>query len=641
VRRTALRIGVSFVVPLAIAVALGHPREGALATQGAFVALYARDEPYRRRLRVMGAVGLALVAVVVLGTLTSTHSGAAVAVGAGLVAGVGALACQAWNVDRPREFILVLAFLAATQYPGGAGEVPLRAALVLGGAAVVTAIAMASALRRPRAPEEEALQRFWTRLAALLDAMGGPRVGEARHALLVAAEHARSVMTRAGHRRGDGDRLFGIALAGEAVTDAALGLVLRDAGPLDPAWAAAARTLERAVRDPAAAQGLRLPDAAPDTIHGPRFRRTMAAAVAATDARPAPQSTIVPFGRRRRRGPWAAVRRAVHPGSLVLPTAVRTGIAVAVGTAIGLLLDEQRGIWVGLTTAAVLQATNVTLTARRTVQRALGTIVGVVVAAGIFALDPAAGTIVVALAVCQTLMQSTLFTAYGVATVFATPIALLIVDLGVPGVPASSLVGARIVDTLLGCAVGLLARRFLWPQTAATRLGVAQGATIEAVRDVLHAALTRAEAPSGDLVRRSRRALHTALLNLQAVQQDAVGDLLLSSRAADDRWTITTAVSRLAYAAMGFAAPADRPSPARERLQELDAALGALAAMAEGHRARSLVAIPDLGAHPATHRAIVELRDVLAGKDDDVRRSAAGRPPTVDAGPSAGSRVRR
>jgi uncharacterized membrane protein YccC len=614
VRAVSTRIGLSFVVPLAIAVALGHPHEGAVATQGAFVAIYARDEPFRRRLRVMASIGLALTGVVMLGTFASAFT-PAVAIGAGLVAGVGSLAAHAFDVGRPREFILVLAFLAATQYPGGAADVPERAALVLGGAALVTAIAMAPVLLRPRGPEERALEVFWGRLARLLDALGHDDVREARHDLLVAAEEARSVMVRAGHRRGDADRLFGIALAGEAVTDAALGLVLRDADPVDPGWGAAARRLRDAVRDPSAAADLPLPTAAPGTVHGERFARMMSRAVAAADPVMALQSTIVPFGRRRRRGPLSALRRVLHPGSLVLPTAVRTGLAVAAGTALGLLIDDQRGIWVGLTTAAVLQASNVTLTARRTVQRAVGTILGVGLAAAIFALDPTAGVIVVALALCQISMQATLFSAYGVATFFATPIALLIVDLGVPGVPAGSLVGARIIDTLLGCAVGLLARRFLWPQTAATRLGAAQGAAIEAARDVLHAALTRAESPSSGLVRRSRRALHTALLNLHAVQQDAVGDLVLSSRAADERWTITSAVERLAYAAMGFAAPKDRTPPGRQHLHELDEALGALAAMAEGHRARALVDVPSLDGHPATHRALLGLRDALAPHD--------------------------
>ncbi|WP_026911766.1 FUSC family protein [Patulibacter minatonensis] len=604
----------AFGVPLAIAVALGHAHEGAVATQGAFAAVYARDEPYRRRLAVMVGVGLALTLVVSAGTLVSSLP-VAIAVGAGLVAGLGSLLGSAWDVGRPREFILVLAFLAATQYPGGADDVPLRAALVLGGAATVTAIAMAGALRRPRGPEERALQALWGRIADLLDAVGGPGAAEARHDALVAVEEARTVLVRAGHRRGDGDRLFGIALGSEGVLDAALGLVLRDSPSLDPGWAAAARTIRDSVRDPAAARDLGLPAEPPAAVHGDRFARMMARAVAAADPAMALQSTLVPFGRKRRRPPLSALRRVLHPGSLVLPTAARTGIAVAAGTAIGLTMDPQRGIWVGLTTAAVLQASNVTLTAQRTFQRAGGTVLGVGLAALVLAFDPAAGVIVLALMLFQTLMQTTIQSAYGVATFFATPLALLIVDLGRPGTPAGSLVGARIVDTLIGCAVGLLARRLLWPRTAATRLAAAQGAAIEAARGVLHAALTRSEQQSGHRVRRSRRSLHTALLNLRAVQQDAVGDLLFSGHVADERWRTTSAVERLSYAAMAVGAPEDRVLPARAELPRLDAALGALAAIAEGHRPAAFVPVPPIEGHPATHRALLELRDVLRGED--------------------------
>ena len=614
VRTTSLRIGLSFVVPLAIAAAWGYPQEGAVATGGAWAAIYARDEPYRRRLQIMVGIGLALTVVVLLGSVAAP-SPVAVAVGAGLVAGIGALGCHAFDVGRPREFFLVLAFLAATQLPRAttAGALAERAALVLAGAAIVTTIAMAYAARRPRGPEERALEAFWTRVADLLQALGTPAAVEARHELLMAVEETRTMLRHSGHHGGDGDRLYAMTVSGEAVADAALGLVLRDCPTVDPGWVDAARALKASVRNPAALESLRLPRTPPGTVHGERFSWVMGRAVADADPRAQLETTLVPLRPRRRgRSPMGRLRRVAHPGSLVLPTVLRVGIGVGVGTALGLAIDEQRGIWVGLTTAAVLLASNVTLTARRTVERITGTIAGVVLAAGVFALDPGIGVIVLALGVFQVLMQSVLFTAYGVATFFSTPIALLIVDLGVPGIPAGSLLGPRVVDTLLGCAVGLLARRFLWPQTAATRLGVAQSTAVAAARDVLHAAMTRSETPSSTLLRRSRRNLHTAALNLEAVQRDAIGDLLLSSRAADDRFTVTTAVERLCFAVMGFAAPRDHPPAGREHLEQLDAALDELAAATQGYRASPAeVVIPPITDHPATYAALRGLQGAL------------------------------
>ncbi|MDQ8044366.1 MAG: FUSC family protein [Solirubrobacteraceae bacterium] len=611
VRGTSLRIGLSFVVPLAIGAAFDHTREGAVATGGAWVAIYARDEPYHRRAIVMAAIALALTSVVVLGTLLGGHP-VAVAIGAGIVAGVGSLACHAYDVGRPREFFLVLSFLAATRYPGSLADAPGRAGLVLTGAAAVIALSMVGGLRRPRGPEERVIETYWSRMADLLTALGTPKAGDARHELLVAIAEMRRTLEHTGHHRGDGDRLYAMAVSGEAVADAALGLVLRDCPPVDPGWPLAARQLRAAVRHPAVAATIDLPDEAPGTIHGERFARMVHQAVFDADPKLALATTLVPFTRRRRRGPIATLRRAAHPGSLILPTALRVGIGVAAGTAVGLSIDDQRGIWVGLTTAGVLLASNVRLTARRATQRMVGTILGVGLAAGIFAMHPSVATIIVALAICQVLMQSTLFTAYGVASFFATPIALLIVDLGVPGTPPGSLLGPRIVDTIIGCGIGLLARRLLWPRTAATRLGVAQATVVTAARNVLHAAMTRSETPSSTLVRRSRRELHAALLDLHAVQQDAVGDLLFSSRAADDRFVLTKAVERVAYAAMGFAAPREQAPRGREHLEELDRALDRMAAITQGFRvSQEPITIPDITSHPATYRALLDLRHAL------------------------------
>lgn len=623
-RTTALRIGLSFVVPLSIAAALGQVTWGALATQGAFAAMYARDEPYRRRLRVMVAIGCALTLAVVLGTLAAA-SPWAIAIGAGAVAGVATLGCLAWNVGNPREFMIVLAFLAATALPGDASEIPKRAALVLAGAAIVTAIAMAGRLRRPRGPEERALTRAYLVLARLIDAVGRETVQTARHEALVALEQARNVLTAATGGRSDGDRLVELALAGEAIMDTVLGLVLRESDPLDPGWGAATRRIAASVADPQQGTGITLPDEVPALPHGPRFVAAMERAQAAADPALAMQLTLVPFGRRSSRRAVAVLRRALRPGSLVVPTAARVALATAIGTGLGMAIGVERGFWVGLTTVAVLQASNVTLTARRTLQRAVGTIVGVGLAAAVLSGHPGVLVIIVALAVCQTITQATVVASYGLATVFATPIALLIVDLGQPGEPAGALLGARVIDTLLGCAVGLLARRLFWPRTAATQLPAAQAAVIEAVQHVLHAALTRADTPSSSLVRRSRRALHTALLNLRATHTDAIGDLVWKSAAADARWTTTLAVQRLAYAAMAFPAPRDADPPDRELVAGLDSALEALAAIAIGHRTPALVPLPPLEGYPATRRALIELRDILRS-----RGTAPGKAPAPD-----------
>lgn len=610
-RWTALRIGVSFVIPLAIAAALGHVEYGAVATLGAFTAMYARNQPYRHRIRVMLAVGLGITGAVVLGTIVSGVP-VAIALGAAAVAGTAALACLAWEIGQPREFLIVLAFLAAVMYPGDIGDVPLRAALALAGALTVTAIGATGALFRPRGPEEGATERALLALAGLMDALGGDRVRPARHQALLALQQARAVLSKAGTVQHRGDRLAEIAIAGEAVMDTVLGLAWHNETPLDPAWSATIRRIAASVRDPDAGRGIAMPDApAPPGRDGDRLVSSVERAVRAADPERAMAVTLVPFARRRNPRWSTPLRRALHPGSLAVPTALRVAIAVGAGTAVGLLLGFDHGVWIGVSVAAVLQVDNVGMARTRTIHLAIGTVAGVGVASAILMSDPRFLVIVVLLAICQALAQATIAVAYGVAAVFTTPIALMIVEIGRPGTPAESLLQERMLDTLIGCAIGFAARRFLWPRTAATQLPKAQGEAIEAAHSALVAALTRADAPSGSLVRRTRRNLQTAMLNLRAVHHDAIGDLVWSSAAADARWPTTIAVQHLAHAAMAVPAPADAV-PDRQLIDELDAALSQMALIVQGYRTPAVVPVPGLPGHSAVRHALDELSDALA-----------------------------
>lgn len=609
-RGIALRVGVSFVVPLAIGAAIGHLSWGAIATQGAFAAMYANDEPYRRRLPILVGIGIGLALAMALGTLLAPHPWVAAAFG-GVVAGAAALACIGFEVGPPREFMLVLSYYVGSSLPVDAGAAPERAGYVLFGAAVVIAVSMAGHRFRPRAPEETSVTAAYRQVAALIAALGRDGVGEARHEAVLAVRRARAAMRAAGSEDPLRRRLTEMTVAIEAVLDATLGLVLRDSDPVDDGWSRALRTLGDSVRVPALAGPVELPDETPGTPHGPRFVEAMTSARQAADPERLFAATIVPFTRPRRPRASAILRRTLRPNSLVLPTAVRIGIAAAVGTGIGLAIDAQRGAWIGLTAVAVLQASNVHLIAWRTVHRAVGSIVGAGLAAAILVADPGIVLIVVVIAICQVIAQSTITVAYGVAVVFVTPVALLSFDLGQPGTPIGALLGERVVDTLIGCAVGLAARRLLWPRTAQTRLPMAQGAVIEATRDVLHAALTRPVTESSVLLRRSRRRLQTELVNLRAVHADAIGDLLWSVRGGDESWSTTLAAQRVAYAAMAVSADRHGPPPDMALVARLDAALDAMAAIAEGHRVPAVVPVPPLERYPATHRALVQLRDAL------------------------------
>src|SRR3712207_9330085 len=78
---------------------------------------------------------------------------------------------------------------------------------------------------------------------------------------------------------------------------------------------------------------------------------------------------------------------------------------------------------------------------------------------------------------------------FGLFSVFQTPVIILLLDLAIPGGPG--LVGARLLDTLIGCAIVLVFGYLLWPQTWRAPLDPALGGAAPPPAEVVEAAVPR------------------------------------------------------------------------------------------------------------------------------------------------------
>jgi uncharacterized membrane protein YccC len=91
----------------------------------------------------------------------------------------------------------------------------------------------------------------------------------------------------------------------------------------------------------------------------------------------------------------------------------------------------------------------------RSVHRIVGTIVGVGVTALLLVWAPPPLVVIVVIVVCQVVTETLVGRHYGLALVFITPMALSVSYLASP-VPLTGLVVDRVLETVLGAAVGIL-----------------------------------------------------------------------------------------------------------------------------------------------------------------------------------------
>jgi uncharacterized membrane protein YccC len=577
-----LRAGLSVGVPLLAGIAAGRPSWAALASIGGFAGFYGPDTPYRHRVRLVAGVGAALAVVVPVGSLCAPRALLSVAF-AGMVAAVSSFVCLALRVPPPREYLIVLAALAATAIPAGLMAALRECALVAGGATVAGLITMAPALGRWRVmPQLRALSRAWAAVADVLSAAGTPGAASARARAVADLSYAREVLRQA--RTGTDDMHLRSLAAAEIVLASGLSVSIDARTPLDPGWVTATRRLGTLPADTAPVPGTPADDAG---LRGLRQALKAARRILLGDSRSARDVTELD-----RQGTAERLRDALSPRAVVVPAAARIGIVVAVGAGLGRALGLDHAYWVGLTAAAVLQASNVTLLLRRSLRRLGGTIAGVALAGAVFALHPAVIAVTIVVILAQFTAEVVMRASYALAVTFVTVIALCLYDLAVPVAATGAAIGARVLDTAIGAALAIALRLVLWPRAAGARLPRVQAQALRTVASVFRSRWLSDQAG----LERAQRQLQEQLLNLRTITEDILADQVIGSSVTRlDQ--VTLAIDELAMLALGLPFGRERPArPAAEtlvrRLEQLAGAVENQLPPPDPHRSIELPGYP-------------------------------------------------
>jgi uncharacterized membrane protein YccC len=178
---------------------------------------------------------------------------------------------------------------------------------------------------------------------------------------------------------------------------------------------------------------------------GAPFRRRFGAATQA--AAPSPAPAPVPS--------WRHVRRAAARG------AMGTGAAALLALALGL----PRPDWAAVACAAVLLHDATRPTVQRAGHRAAGTAAGIGVAGLVLAAVPGVLPLVVLVILLQFVVEILVARNYALAVIFITPLALLqgALATGQLDGPVTGLLAGRLIETVIGCALAVLAQTLCPP----------------------------------------------------------------------------------------------------------------------------------------------------------------------------------
>lgn len=520
--RDVVRFAVTVPAPLAVAVVVAGGVEpgpvlgaGVFTTTGALAASLApQSGPLRDRLRriaaaaVFGGIGL------VVGQFAGGGGWLTVV----LIAALSVLAALLSAVNSALS-LGALQLLIYTALASGL-VTPLPAAVEVAffavGAAWATLTTLIQARTEATDPDRTAVATVFTRIGELLAAVGTPQAEDARRTLTTSLNQAYDRVIRSRSRLAGRSRelseLAGVLNSAAPLVEGAVAAA-RSGTPADPQDVAAVHALAAALtgarelsrdRPPALEAG---PPVARAVRHGVRLiwnvvgdpeERTGAAAL-----RPEPEG-------------WRIRLRELADRTLASPEsrafAIRLALCMSVAEIARQYLPIERPYWVLLTVAIVLKP-DFGSVFTRAVQRGAGTLLGVLLGSAVLGLLPHDAWVLVPMAGFAALLPWARDTNFGLFSVFQTPVIILLLDLALP--TGAGLVGARLTDTLIGCAIVLVFGYLLWPQTWRAPLDEALRATTVALDAFVDAAFTGSPADR----RRARRRTYRALTELQTQLQ--------------------------------------------------------------------------------------------------------------------------
>ncbi|WP_138731565.1 FUSC family protein [Modestobacter excelsi] len=584
--RDVVRFAVVVPAPLAAALAIGGLAGSALgagvfATMGSLAATLApQSGPLRARMRRVAAASLLGGVGLVVGHWLTGGGWSAVV----LIAVVSALSALISSISAAYS-LGALQLLVYTAISSGlvTSLSPLaEVGCFLAGAAWGALAVLVQSRAEPLDPDRASVGAVFTQVAELLEAIGTDRAEDARRDLATALNegydrviHTRS---RSAGRSRELAELAGVLNSAAPLVEAAVASA-RAGVPADSRDVGASRALATAVTQRRPVLGER-----PARVEeGPATRRAVRHGIRLVwNVVGDPEERAQAAVERPELG-WRLRLRDVQDKTIGNADSrafvVRLTLCMTVAEVARQLLPIERPYWVLLTVAIVLKPDYGSVFTRA-VQRGAGTLLGVLIGSLLLTFLSRDAWVLLPLAIAAGALPWARNGSFGLFSVFQTPFIILLLDLATPS--GAQLVGARLVDTLIGCGIVLVVGYLLWPQTWRAPLDDAlRGATL-ALDRFIEAAFTEGPVET----RRARRASYRALTELQTQLQRRLAEPPPISTRAAAWWPVIVQLERTsdAVTAAVIAMRSGEPVPEPAQVAVLRKAVAQLEEDLRAHR---------------------------------------------------------
>ncbi|WP_394238380.1 FUSC family protein [Niallia oryzisoli] len=615
----AFSAGVAAALPVLIGLWIGRFEYGLIAGMGAFTYLYTFNIPYAQRAKKLFFVVLGITFVAWLGSVAAPHP-LVIAVLTGLIGAVAVFIFGALKIIGPSAIFFVLVFSMTTGMPIQPELALFRASLVFLGGILSWVIAMIGCFFEPHGPETGVVKRVFLELASFLDSVGTEKFHEARHRFMSVLKEAEETLA-AGYISWREDDLFKRLYV---LNDHANVIFLYVLEHFSRKSAELPRELGEAVREIAHSMDRRKKEGTPKQILQPNDMDESVANlfVAIFDADAVlnePNSKIEQVIQISKPSLKKVFLGAFDKSSIVFISAVRFGVITMLAAIIAYQFELERSYWVPLSCVAVMSGATLVSTFHRAIQRALGTMLGIVIAGLILATGPTGYMIVFFILLLTFITELFIVKNYGLAALFFTPNALLMAESTNPGIFSFQyFASARIIDVAIGIAIGLIGVWLVGRQSASSLLPHVITKTIRSQAQCLFILFTDQGAGFYAPNSRELMKMRTNLVHVQTLYSTAAGEIPVNQNVLEYYWPVLFSIEQLAYLLDNCAKNPTRPILSDTTLAQMLYIFETMANAANRKQSPPLKHVPEIQQYPSIQKETIRLQKSLIQRGDSL-----------------------
>ena len=570
----AIGAGIAMAIPILIGILLNQFSYGLIAGLGGFTYLYAFRLPYAHLSKRLFFVAVSIVIASLLGSLLAPYP-LAVAIVMGLISAIMLFIFNALKFMGPSSIFFVLIFAITADMPeADLSEALLRSGLIALGATFSWLVAMSGFLINPHRPEIQVVKRAYQQLIKFSESLNTTQCAAEKYHTMAAFKETIDTLI-AGELPWKPSptylRLLHLAITGNEYF---LYLMNQDemlnteqSAKSSAECIAYLKQIEQALSKnlrhlEALEESLKLPETQNPQLQ--RYFRKMRETLLL------PAESLKPISLQHRDTLKDILGDAFDRNSLVFLTALRFGVMTTLAALLAYSFDFTRSYWIPLSCVAVMSGTSMIATFHRALQRSIGTIIGILIASAILYIEPSSYIFVLLILIFTASIELLIVKNYGLAVIFITPLALLIVN----AITNSEFAffhfsSARIIDVLIGSAMGLLGVILMGKRSASVRIPRILMRTLRNQSQMILLLFSKERASTPAQIKTRLIKMRTNLSNLTALYEAAIGEIPKRIELIEYYFPIIYAMEKLAFLLERAAEMPERPELSEENLASL------------------------------------------------------------------------